>query len=140
MGTVSVVNRIHLGYDQGIYEIEWDIALDSNFFKIVSSGITRGESTYVFKDNLQIESYKKDDGTIVDYSDFNGVGLFWNGDSNLYYRARVRDETGPDSEWIYNMWTPNHKAEDGTVIPPKNPLNFDNINNYKLSKNTLKEL
>jgi len=129
MSNFKIDDYIHFGLNKGPTTFEFELAYDLDFKYIITKGTTKAESLFEFNDNMRIEEIPYGN-TVVDVRDMNnGKGIYWNGDNPLNIRARSVIE-GVKGDWIYSSWIPDFRSNDGSPIPPKNPIDFNNLKNY----------
>ena len=130
MSTFKVSEFVHLGIHKGVESCEWSIAFDEQMTKILKKVKVTGYNDLVLNDNMQIPSHLYQG----DSEPTTLTNTYWNGDSPIWVSVVVI-MNGRRSPPFKKKWTPHYLASDGTEIPPKNPIDFDNLEKYNRSSN-----
>jgi len=131
MAFFDITDFIHLGIDVGVTETEWKISYDEEH-KIPITHVKIASGSITLNDDMRIEEHQYvDERGIVDLMNYNRkhTGLYWNGESPIYISVRIF-MNGKPSNWFHRRFEYVYKTQYGTVVPHRNVIDFDNLENY----------
>ena len=131
MATFKVSEFVHLGIHKGVEACDWLIAFDEQMTNILKRVRVEGYNDLVLNDNMLIPSHQYPGEDTP--RELNNV--YWNGDTPIWVTVVVI-MNGRRSPPFKKKWAPRFLANDGvTEIPPKNPIDFNDLENYNRSSN-----